>query len=155
MSHSSQLRDCSRRAPLSRGPSRQEHWSGLPGPHPGDLPNPVIKPVPVESPALADGFSATELPGKPACTSLFVFFTLMVYHRMLDVARWAPRLDLVPYPSCIRSSASANPKPPVYPSPLPPLGSHKPVPVSQISSFLPLAVWWCRLRVGSSTSQML
>ena len=31
-------------APLSRGFSRQEYWSGLPCPHPGDLPNPGINP---------------------------------------------------------------------------------------------------------------
>ena len=29
-----------RQAPLSMGFSRQEHWSGLPCPHPGNLPNP-------------------------------------------------------------------------------------------------------------------
>ena len=29
-----------RQAPLSMGFSRQEHWSGLPCPSPGDLPNP-------------------------------------------------------------------------------------------------------------------
>ena len=40
-------------APLSMGFSRQEYWSGLPFPSPGDLPSPGIKP---ESPALADGF---------------------------------------------------------------------------------------------------
>ena len=32
-------------APLSMGFSRQEYWSGLPFPAPGDLPNPEIKPV--------------------------------------------------------------------------------------------------------------
>ena len=32
-----------RQAPLSRGFSRQEHWSGLSLPSPGDLPNPGIK----------------------------------------------------------------------------------------------------------------
>ena len=32
-------------APLSRGFSRQEYWSGLPFPSPGDLPNPKIKPA--------------------------------------------------------------------------------------------------------------
>ena len=32
-------------APLSMGLSRQEYWSGLPCPPPGDLPNPEIKPV--------------------------------------------------------------------------------------------------------------
>ena len=36
-------------APLSMGFSRQEYWSGLPFPSPGDLPNPGIKP---RSPAL-------------------------------------------------------------------------------------------------------
>ena len=33
-----------RQAPLSMGFSRQEYWSGLPIPSPGDLPNPGIKP---------------------------------------------------------------------------------------------------------------
>ena len=32
-------------APLFRGFSRQEYWSGLPFPSPGDLPNPKIKPA--------------------------------------------------------------------------------------------------------------
>ena len=49
-------------APLSMGFSRQEYWSGLPFPSPGDPPNPGIKPV---SPALADGFFTAEPPGKP------------------------------------------------------------------------------------------
>ena len=34
-----------RQAPLSMGFSRQEYWSGLPFPSPGDLPDPVIGPV--------------------------------------------------------------------------------------------------------------
>ena len=33
-----------RRRPLSMGFSRQEYWSGLPFPSPGDLPNPGIEP---------------------------------------------------------------------------------------------------------------
>ena len=42
-------------APLSMGFSRQEYWSGLPFPSPGDLPDPGIKP---RSPALqADLFT--------------------------------------------------------------------------------------------------
>ena len=40
-------------APLSMGFSRQECWSGLPFPPPGDLPDPGIKPA---YPALAGGF---------------------------------------------------------------------------------------------------
>ena len=43
------------------GFSRQEFWSGLPFPSPGDLPDPGIEPV---SPALAGGFFTTEPPGK-------------------------------------------------------------------------------------------
>ena len=39
--------------PLSMGLSRQEYWSGLPIPSPGDLPNPGIKPM---SPTLTGGF---------------------------------------------------------------------------------------------------
>ena len=35
--------DCRRQAPLSMGFSRQEYWSGLPFPPPGDLPHPGIK----------------------------------------------------------------------------------------------------------------
>ena len=40
-------------APLSIGFPRQEYWSGLPFPSPGDLPDPGIEPA---SPALAGGF---------------------------------------------------------------------------------------------------
>ena len=46
-------------APLSMGFSRQEYWSGLPGPPPGDLPNPGVKPASLTSPALAAGFFTT------------------------------------------------------------------------------------------------
>ena len=41
--------------------SRQEYWSRLPCPSPGDLPDPGIKP---ESPALAGGFLTSDPPGK-------------------------------------------------------------------------------------------
>ena len=44
--------------------SRQEYWSGLPFPHPGDLPDPEIE---LASLALAGRFSTTEPPGKPVC----------------------------------------------------------------------------------------
>ena len=37
--------DCSLNAPLSMGFSRQEYWSGLPFPTPGDLPDPGIQPA--------------------------------------------------------------------------------------------------------------
>ena len=50
-------------APLSMVVSRQEYWSGLPFPSPGDLPNPGIKPG---SPAL----QADSLPSEPPDMSL-------------------------------------------------------------------------------------
>ena len=47
--------------PLSKGFSRQEYWSGLPCPPPGDLPNPGPKP---RSPALQVDYLPFEPPGK-------------------------------------------------------------------------------------------
>ena len=52
-------------APLYMGFSRQEYWSGLPFPPPGDLPNPGIK---LWSPAL----QADALPPKPPGKQLVV-----------------------------------------------------------------------------------
>ena len=43
-------------APLSMGFSRQEYWSGLPFPPPGDLVDPGIEPASPVSPALAGRF---------------------------------------------------------------------------------------------------
>ena len=57
--------DCNppgQQAPLFMRFPRQEYWSGLPGPPPGDLPNPGVEPT---FPALVGGFFITELPGKP------------------------------------------------------------------------------------------
>ena len=48
-------------APLSMGFSRQEHWSGLPFPSPGDLSDPGIE---LGSPALQAESLPTELRGK-------------------------------------------------------------------------------------------
>ena len=49
-------------APPSMEFSRQEYWSGLPFPSPGDLPNPGIEP---RSPALQADTLPSEPPGKP------------------------------------------------------------------------------------------
>ena len=48
-----------RQVPLSMGLSRQECWSGLPCPPPGNLPDPGIKPMSSASLALASGFFLT------------------------------------------------------------------------------------------------
>ena len=52
-------------APLSMGFPRQEYWSGVPFPPPGDLSNPGVEPVFPASPALAGGFFTTMAPGEP------------------------------------------------------------------------------------------
>ena len=49
-------------APPSVEFSRQEYWSGLPFPSPGDLPDPGIEPG---SPALQTDALPSEPPGKP------------------------------------------------------------------------------------------
>ena len=46
------------------GFSRQEYWSGLPFPTPGDLPHPGIRPASLVSPALAGRFLSLAPPGK-------------------------------------------------------------------------------------------
>ena len=48
-------------ASLSMGFSRQEYWSGLPFPSPGDLPDPGMEPG---SPALETDTLTSEPPGK-------------------------------------------------------------------------------------------
>ena len=49
-------------APLSMEFSRQEYWSGLPFPSPGDLPDPGIK---AGSPTMQADSLPSEPPGKP------------------------------------------------------------------------------------------
>ena len=56
-------------APLSMEFSRQEYWSGLPFPSPGDLPDPGIEP---RSPALQADALLSEPPGKPHLTILLL-----------------------------------------------------------------------------------
>ena len=54
-------RTVAHQAPLSVEFSKQEYWSGLPFPPPGDLPDPGMGPV---SPTLAGGFFSSEPPSK-------------------------------------------------------------------------------------------
>ena len=57
----------------SMGFSRQEYWSGLPFPSPGDLPDPGIEPG---SPALEADALTSEPPGKSACISYFYWYPM-------------------------------------------------------------------------------
>ena len=63
-----------RQAPLSTGFPRQEHWSGLPFPPPGDVPDPGIEPA---SPVQAGRFLTTEPLGKLFASTTFI--SLMSY----------------------------------------------------------------------------
>ena len=75
-------------APLSLGVTRQEYWSGLPFPSPGDLSDPGIEP---RSPALQADSLPTELlrvgAVKPAF-SLNFFFVSQGWSVMRNVQPW-------------------------------------------------------------------
>ena len=66
-------------APLSMGFSRQEYWSGLPHPPPGDLLRPGIKPASLRSPALADGFFTASATWEAQINYSFGFFKSLFY----------------------------------------------------------------------------
>ena len=74
MSHSATPWTVVRQAPLSMEFSRQEYLSGLPFPTQGDPPDPGIELRSPVSPAFADRFFTTVLPGKP----LFLGSTLYI-----------------------------------------------------------------------------
>ena len=58
-------------APLSMGFPRQECWSGLPFPSPGNLPDPGIE---LTSPTLTARFFTTEPPGNPSSILYYLLF---------------------------------------------------------------------------------
>ena len=68
-------------APLSMGFSRQESWSGLLCPPPGDLPDPGIKPVSCVS-CLASRHFTTEPLGKPCHRFLLLLPLLSRFSRV-------------------------------------------------------------------------
>ena len=61
---------------------RQEYWSGLPCPSPGDLPNPGIEPVSLTSPALAGRFF---IPSATCEMSIEVGFRMLTKERSASV----------------------------------------------------------------------
>ena len=62
-------------APLSMGFSRQEYWSGLPCPPPGDLSDPGTELASLTSPTLAGGFFTYEPPGK----DIYIYIHIHTY----------------------------------------------------------------------------
>ena len=81
--HALSLQSCAtlwtvaRQAPLSMGFSRQEYWSGLPCPPPGDLPNPGIKPVTPAAPVLQADSLQLSHQGSPLLGYIIVYFAFI------------------------------------------------------------------------------
>ena len=69
--------DCSPPAPQSTEFTRQEYWSVLLFPLPGNLLNPGIEPTSLVSPALAGGLFTAESPGKPQNILIEIIWTLL------------------------------------------------------------------------------
>ena len=75
-----------RQASPSMGFSRQEYWSRLPFPSPGDIPDPEIKPV---SPALAGRFFTTEPPEKHSCSCSWYYIFLLSLPIIYSLCLWS------------------------------------------------------------------
>ena len=69
--------------------SRQEYWSGLPFPPPGDLPRPGTEPLSLAFPALASRFFTTAPPGKPI--NFYKWFSMM----LLSLSRNRPKIGKI------------------------------------------------------------
>ena len=68
------------------GSYRQEYWSGLPFPPPGDLSHPGIKPEFLIFPALAGGFFTLVLPRKPSLLLIdIIFFFAVIINEMIRI----------------------------------------------------------------------
>ena len=97
------------KAPPSIGLSRQEYWSGLPCPPPGDAPDPGIDPSSPASPAFQSDYLSSDPPGKVLFSDCFkansspwhtlpvnnvvwlskyirnLVFNITTYHRLLSI----------------------------------------------------------------------
>ena len=98
-------------APLSMGFPRQEYWSRLPCPLPGNLPDPGIKLESFKSPILTDRFFTTSTTRKP--TPLFLpgeshkqraWWTL--FHRFAKSQTWLKWLSM--HPQSVQFSSVAQ-----------------------------------------------
>ena len=82
--------DVTCQAPLSMGFSRQEYWSGLPFPSPGDLPDPGMEPA---FSCTEDGAQITKAGARPnACRVQKVEEPV----RMVGGGQWSIRADTAP-----------------------------------------------------------
>ena len=79
-----------RQAPLSMRFSRQEYWSGLPFPSPGNLPDRRIELSSLTASALAGGFFTTKLSGKPMKVKVKSLSRVRLFVTPWTVAHQAP-----------------------------------------------------------------
>ena len=90
-------------APPSMGSSRQESWSGLPCPPPGDLPDPGVKPTSPATPALQVEFLPLSHQGSPTGTFIPTFQMKKRRSRETQVQnewqQFPPQNKLAPKPS--------------------------------------------------------
>ena len=86
------------------GFSRQEHWSGLPYPPPGNLPHPGIETASPAAPALKEDslpLSHLTSPNKLYKYFYFIFFTQMVLTLQMERAHFLFNVsELSPLPLC-------------------------------------------------------
>ena len=115
-------------APLSTGFSRQEYWSGLPCPSPGDLPDPGIEPTSLTSSALAV---------RPFTTSTTWEALVIAYEYILLQIR-SDQISHSVVSDSLRPHESQHARPP-WPSPTPRVHSDS-CPSSQ----------WCHPAISSS-----
>ena len=88
-------------APLSMGFPRQEYWSGLPCPPPGDLPDPGIKPMSLMPPALAGRFFSTGATWEALTCTLYR--KAAVIHTVLSWMLWIVSANCQTWGGCRNS----------------------------------------------------
>ena len=88
-------------APPFIGFSRQEYWSGLPCPPPGDLPNSGTEPTSLTSAALAGGFftTGTMTPGSSIFLMMSQRSSAACFSLYCSVFHWRRQLDKSPFGS--------------------------------------------------------
>ena len=83
-----------RQTPPSMEFSRQEYWSGLPFPSPGDLPDPGIKP---RSPAMQAAALPSEPPGKPFSLLTHIKYCTFIKWVLIYTLPWLSSVSLLYY----------------------------------------------------------
>ena len=90
-----------RQAPLSMGFSRQEYWSGLPCPPPGDFPDSQTELTSLVSPALPGTFFTTSTIWEAHIVLYHPLFLIFIFlatpHSMRDLSSWTRDVTHIPW----------------------------------------------------------